>query len=154
MVRALVHVGLAVALVLSPTLCCCKAWRLAPAPVHSHRSTLLSTQPVPTSSESCCLKAKPTCCESHDHPSKPSEKSEPVRSSDCACCAERPDAAPPENTVTESNPQPTGELLSLALGGLLGHFGHARSAWVENLPDGIGVDARYSALFERHVLRC
>lgn len=156
MTRALIHTGLAVALVLAPTLCCCQAGWFAPAPQRARLATLVATQHAPAQApqqgESCCLKAKKTCCDSasHDHPSKPSEKPSP----DCACCAERPDAAPPESAVAESDPRPTGELLSLALVGLLGYPGHADAARVYPSPDGFGAGAKYSALYERHVLRC
>lgn len=160
MTRAFLHTGLAVALVLAPTFCCCKAGWFAPAAPQVRLATLaaahqLSAQ-VPAPAESCCLKAKKTCCDSalHDHPSKPSEKPAPAHSPECACCAERPDAAPPEGAVAESEPRPTGELLSLALVGLLGYPEHAGPVRANHPPDGSGADARYSALYERHVLRC
>lgn len=156
MTRAFIHTGLAVALVLAPTLCCCKAGWFAPAPQHARLATLFAAQQVPAHDSSCCLKAKKTCCDStsHDHTSNPSEKPAPAHSPECACCAERPDAAPPEGAVAESDPQPTGELLSLALVGLLGYLKHAAPVRTDHPPDGAGADARYSALFERHVLRC
>jgi hypothetical protein len=104
--------------------------------------------------ESCCLKAKKTCCDqsTNTQHSKPSEK---PHAPECACCAERPDAAPPEGQLAETAPQPTGELVSLALAGLLAGFPeHAGSVCGAHPPERAGVDARYAALFERHVLRC
>lgn len=159
MTRAFIHTGLAVALVLAPTLCCCQAGWFALAPQHARLATLLADQQVPVlpaHGESCCLKAKTTCCDStsHGHTSNPSEKPAPAHAPGCACCTERPDAAPPEGAATESDPQPTGELLALARVGLLGYPEHADSVRANHPPDGAGADARYSALYERHVLRC
>lgn len=157
MLRALIHTGLAVALVLAPTLCCCKAGWLTSAPRHAHTAAIAAQIPAPVPEhESCCLKAKKSCCntDSQEHNSQPSEKPEPARAPDCACCAERPDAAPPERTVTESDPQPLSQFLALALIGSWDAPAHTESRWANHPPDGTGVDVRYSALFERHVLRC
>src|SRR5437764_1004885 len=120
--RALIHIGLAVALVIVPTFCCCKARGLgavthaAPAQMPAP-SQLPEVPPV----ESCCVKAKTSCCHIHipgDTP-KPSPAkqpdSKPVKpaapSESCACCGERPDAAQTESKPTVAAAEPTGELL-------------------------------------------
>ena len=164
--RALVHVGLSVAFVLAPTLCCCKARGLgavvhaAPAPGHASCPNPLPAQPVEV--ESCCVKAKTSCChESNDAPqsapAKPtgSKPAEPSAPGSCACCVERPDAAQTETKPTVAAAEPTGELLSLAVAALAAgtseHPGRFRGS---HPSDRTGVDARSAALFERHVMRC
>lgn len=153
MTRALIYIGLALALVLAPTLCCCKAGWLTPTA--GSALTRVIAQPTSGPAESCCHRVKKACCDTgtHDHTSTSPEKPGPAHAPVCACCQERPEAAPPEGAVTESNPQPTGELLALALSDLLGAPVHAVSPRF-TIALGAGVDARYSALFERHVLRC
>ena len=143
MTRAIIHIGLAAAVVLAPALCCCQTgWFAKPA-----RSAHPSAAP-----ESCCAKAKKTCCDKSNTPTPPAEK---PHAPECVCCAERPDAALTEARPAETPPRPTGELLSLALAGLLAGFPeHAASVTLANPPDRSGVDARSAALFERHVLRC
>ncbi len=150
MTRAFAQVGLAVAIVLAPTLCCCKAGWLS-TPVSAHRSALVSlalSAPV----ESCCPKVKKTCCDettntTHD----PAEKPLPTHAPECACCVEPLDAALPEGKFTETAPRPTGEYLALV--GLLSVPEHLTAVRGFHPPARAG-DARYSALFERHVLRC
>ncbi|MBP3955521.1 hypothetical protein J8F10_09535 [Gemmata sp. G18] len=156
MTRPFVHIGLALAIVLAPTLCCCKAgWFPQP--------TQAAQVPAPTTSapapvEPCRLKTKPNCCHESttDHTSKSSNTPAPAHAPECACCVERSDAALTESALTETAPRPTGELLALALAGLLAvpeHLGSARGLHPRGRPDGLR-DARYVALFERHVLRC
>src|SRR5258705_6960926 len=73
MTRALLHVGLAVALVLTPTLCCCKArWfgasaHAAPRPAHA-ACPIPAPVPAPQPVESCCMKAKTSCCHESTQP--------------------------------------------------------------------------------------
>lgn len=155
MTRAFIHIGLVVALVLGPTHCCCQAGWLLPALRHAPTHTPF-TSDLPAADEDDCLKAAKTCCAAptHHHPSHPSESPQPAPPPECACCAERPDAALPESAATGSAPQPTGELLSLVLAGVLGGSESAGAVRDYHPPDGTGVDARYAALFERHVLRC
>ncbi|WP_052551941.1 hypothetical protein [Gemmata sp. SH-PL17] len=72
------------------------------------------------------------------------------------CCVEQHDAALTESKVTETAPQPTGELLALAQAGLLAfpeHLGSDRGLYPRGRPEGLR-DARFIALHERHVLRC
>lgn len=67
----------------------------------------------------------------------------------------RPDAVPHEGPLAETAPRPTGELLSLALAGLYAGFpAHADTVRAAHPPDRAGVDARFAALYERHVMRC
>ena len=150
MSRALVHIGMSLALVLAPTLCCCKIGWLSPTTGRTHARTSAPPQTEP--SESCCHRAK-SCCDTstHSHLPPTPETPGPVHTPECVCCLERPDAAPPEGTVSESSPQPTGELL--APSNMLGAPAHTAPRRL-TVAFGVGVDARYAALFERHVLRC
>ncbi len=150
--KALLHVGLAVAIVLAPALCCCQAgWFAKPAQVAHAAAPAVPVTLPPV--ESCCLKAKKTCCDQSANTQHHSQPSEKPPAPECACCAERPDAAPPEGKLAETAPQPTGELLSLALAGLLAGFPEHAGSCTPRDPDGRR-DARHAALFERHVLRC
>jgi hypothetical protein len=165
MTRAIIHIGLAVALVLAPTLCCCKSrWLAAPAqaanvPVIAHCVPSPSPKPVEPELESCCAKKAKTCC-LHTEPAQPSqqtgnEPSAPRHAPECACCMERPDAALPEITTGEEHPQQIGEFLSLAVAyGAAGDATHASRVCEAKPPERAGVDARYESLFLRHVLRC
>lgn len=148
MTRAVAQVGLAVAIVFAPAFCCCKLSGLGKAAQVSHVSTQTPSAPV----ESCCLKAKKTCCDetantTHDTP-KPASPRVPA----CACCEEQPAATLPESAFTETLPQPIGEYLALA--GLLCAPEHRGIVRGFHQSDRAGVDARCAALFERHVLRC
>jgi hypothetical protein len=153
--RAFVHVGLAVAIVLVPTLCCCKlGWLNTPA-YAAPSSTQTSTSAAPA--ESCCVKTKPSCC--HEKAPKPEQKptqhkpAKPTTPDACGCCTERPDAAQTETKPVVAAAEPTGEWLAVTalVAGSPEHFGLVRRS---HPPDGTGVDARSAALFDRHVMRC
>jgi hypothetical protein len=151
MTRALVHIGLALALVLAPTLCCCQVRGLG-AVAHAAPSQLPQ---LPAPSDPCQSKKKSCCHESPKAPTKPTDhKPAPQHApSACACCAERPDAAQTESKPTIAAAEPTGELLPLAnaLAGAPEHLGLVRGL---SPTDRTGVDARSAALFDRHVMRC
>jgi hypothetical protein len=151
--RALVHIGLAMALVVAPTFCCCKVRGLgavahaAPAPQPA--------SPLPV--ESCGMKAKASCCHIPKAPPAPTEQpdsspAKPAGSNSCACCGERPDAAQTESKPTVAAAEPTGELLAVAA--VAGFPEHAARSCGTHPTGRAGVDARSAALFERHVLRC
>lgn len=156
--RALLHSGLALAIVLAPALCCCKVGLLHPAATAAPAlGVAADVQPAPAPPvESCCAKARTACC--HEQPSQPTEPAhqqppQPGAPDSCACCDDRPDAAKTETAPIVSAPEPTGEVLhwvvfAATLPEQPGRFreGHP--------PDGTGVDARSAALDERHVLRC
>jgi hypothetical protein len=136
--RAAIHFGLSVALVLAPALCCCTV-RMAYAK---------------PSAPSCCAKvevAPVSCCSQHaPAPPEPKPSAPKPAPDSCACCAERPPAAPVEVAPTVNAAEPTGELVPLAV-----HI----PATVEHTPArdgraGSGVDAKSESLFARHVLRC
>jgi hypothetical protein len=169
MLRAVVHVGLSALLVIAPALCCCNVRLLAGAAVASPVQTPASAPaPQPAPLPSCCHTEKPvpkpakkaSCCHdagpaSADTKSVPQPAPKPAKPSRCDCCGERPAATPPEGAPSVAAPEPTGELVPLALVGLADispeHLG--LSGGLE--PSGrTGVDTRSAALFERHVLRC
>jgi hypothetical protein len=156
--RALVHIGLTVAIVLAPTLCCCKVRGLGAA-AHASAPNSPQSAPLPAPTDSCHVK-KTSCCHEAPKsapkaPAKPTEhKPAPQPAPDpCACCGERPDVAQTESKPSVSAAEPTGELLPLvsAVAGSLEHLGLVRGAYST---DRAGVDARSAALFERHVMRC
>ncbi|QJW98319.1 hypothetical protein [Frigoriglobus tundricola] len=163
--KAVVHIGLSVAILLAPTLCCCKvrglgtAAHAAPAPGQTTGQSGRSA-PVHAPVESCCLKAKTSCChESNDSPDpeqatapKPAKPGTPVS---CPCCGERPDAAQTESQPTVAAPELTGELFAFSVAALAAgsseHTGRFHGLFP---PERAGVDARSAALFERHVMHC
>lgn len=150
MTRALVHIGLAAALVLAPALCCCKARGLAAAPASP------SPAQSPPSNHSCCAKVHSCCHEDAEPPAKPSAPEPAPRHSpgSCACNAERPAAAQTESKPTVAAAEPTGELVPLphaALAGASEHRGFGRGP---RPPNAAGADAKSAALFDRHVMRC
>jgi len=164
MVRAFVHVGLSALLLIAPALCCCNVRLVAgvatASPVQTHAS---APAPEPAPLPSCCRTEKPapkpakkaSCCHDADPKPAPQPAPEPAKPTRCDCCGERPAATAPEGAPTVAAPEPTGELVPLALVGLADtspeHLG---------LPGGLdppgrtGVDTRSATLFERHVLRC
>lgn|SRR5579883_134635 len=163
--RALVHIGLAAALILAPVLCCCK---VVPTRLFGHAASgSVSTTRVPTpspaqhTSESCCMKVKTTCC--HESPAPLSTSApvptqhpdSPTAPAPCACCVERPDAAQTETKLSVDAAQPTGELIPPAMiavvAGCPEHLGLVHGF---HSPDPAGVDVRSEILFARHVLRC
>ena len=162
--RAIVHIGLSVVIFIAPALCCCKVHGLS-ATAHAagrgdtaRRST--HSTPVQAPVESCCLKAKTSCChELNDSPEpgqapapKPAKPGTPVS---CPCCGERPDAAQTESQPTVAAPEPTGELLAFSVAALAaGSPEYTGRFYGLFLPERAGVDARSAALFERHVMRC
>jgi hypothetical protein len=159
--RVFVHVGLAVVFVLAPTLCCCKARGLGAA-VHAtpaqEPASCQPSEPVPAG-----VKAKTSCCHIPKDTPKPASSpakqpdSKPVKPAvpeSCACCGERLDAAQIESAPTVAAADSTGELLPLFLAVLAGSPEHSGRFYGRNPPDRAGVDARFAALFERHVLRC
>lgn len=157
MMRALVHIGLAVAIVVAPTFCCCKVRGLG-AVAHA-APTLQPASPLPV--EPCGKKVKASCCHIPKDTPRPapaerpdSEPAKPAGSDSCACCGERSDAAQTESKPTVAAAQPTGELLPLAAAAVAGFPEHAAWSCGTHPPDRAGVDARSAALFERHVLRC
>jgi hypothetical protein len=164
--RAPVHIGLAVLLVVAPAFCCCHLRLLTALVVASdgppHACCPISPErPARVAATSTCCQsakaAKPArkSCRHHAEPAKkPAPKPDAPQPSRC-CLDQRPDATPPESPPTVSAPQPTGELVPLAVVGLRGtspeHLGLLGGL---DPPEGAGVDTRSAALFARHVLRC
>jgi hypothetical protein len=139
--RGAVHFGLALALVLAPSLCCCQL-RAA----HSAPRDCCAPVEVPPAPHSCCsLK--------HSKPTEPkSDRAPRPAPESCACCAERPPAAPVEGAPAVPSAEPTGELLPHAARFVLGpeHTAPERAARAP----GAGADAKSEALFARHAMRC
>jgi hypothetical protein len=82
-------------------------------------------------------------------------KQSPVSPGRCDVCFATTDAIPPESPPTVSDPEPTGELLTVAWLGLSAippeHLGLVGAL---QAPRGPGVDVRSDSLFVRHTLRC
>lgn len=150
MARAFLHVGLAAALVVAPTLCC-KAAGLSRPTRHAHTAPVTATAPITPAHKSCCRQHArgdtPT-----GQPQQPAPL--PAECPECVCCLDRPPAAPPERAAGESDPQPTGELLALTHAGLAGSLERPDRFAAPRPPEWGGVDVKYAQLFERHVLRC
>ena len=162
---ALVHIGLSALLVIAPALCCCNvrllARQLAPAQP-SGGNCPICPEPQPAVPP-CCQSAKPvakkSCC--HDLESKPSgsqnqpEPAKPKPDRCDFCFGEKPNATPPKTLAANERPEPTGELIPIALLALAVlpsvHLGLQGGL---DPPEGAGVDARWESLFTRHVLRC
>lgn len=159
MLKAISHFGLSALLVIAPALCCCNV-RLLAGQAGAHSTCPKPEAPLP----SCCQSAKPvaktvkkpSCCHQTDEPKgdSPSKPASP-KPSHCSLCDEKPHATAPENAPSVAAPEPTGELLPLALIGLSAvapeHIGLVGGL---EAPDRIGVDVRFTTLFEHHVLRC
>jgi hypothetical protein len=145
--RACIHIGLAVALVVTPALCCKSGWLAGlNRSVHAVRANAQDARVG-----SCCAKAPRGCCRAPVTSAPPSRPAAPQP--ERACCTERPPAALPEGPTTESDPRPSGAPLALAAAGLTG--APKRVASISATPSpGAGVDVRHATLYERHVLRC
>jgi hypothetical protein len=168
MLRALVHVGLAALLVIAPALCCCNVRLIAGqfiAPSTPNGSCPASPEPDPGLPSSCCHTAKAvaqkkSCC--HDsQPSrsdapKPQNQSRPTAPQHrCDFCCAKPSATPPKNLTAVAAPEPTGELIPVALLGLTAlPPEHLVLLGGLDPPEWAGVDCRSESLFARHVLRC
>jgi hypothetical protein len=155
--RAFIHVGLAVAIALAPTLCCCQARGLG-AVAHA-------AAPEPPPVESCCAhaaKPKHSCCHGIEEPAPPvpahspnHKPAAPKPPAPCACCLERPTAAQTESKPQVAAAAATGELLPPAHVALSAGFPTHSGLFRGRHPfDLAGVDARYETLFLRHTLRC
>jgi hypothetical protein len=160
--RVALHVGLAVLLVLAPALCCCNIASLGGDATASASASL----PCPSCPESPAPASPPvkvpacaSCCHEEEEDAAPATQAPaehrapaPTR---CKCCVERPDAARTDLAPTVAAPEPTGELLLVALLAPAAvapeHLGLLRGL---DPPERAGVDALYEALFARHVLRC
>jgi hypothetical protein len=151
MMRALSHIGLSLAVILAPALCCCNLRWMAAASEPTHCPTCPQPAPKPAK-PSCC---QPACCHEAEQDARTAPAPTPPKAPSPACCcnAERPAAA-----LTVTKPQVptaefTGEILALV---------HASAVTPEHAglvsgldpPERAGVDARSAALFDRHVMRC
>lgn len=161
--RALVHVGLAALLVIAPALCCCNLHYLtgravaAPCPSCTHAPAA----PVEAATPSCChhevapQTAKQSCCNepAADTPESPSAPK--PHAPECKCAAERADTAPPLVAPEIAAPEPTGEVILVAVLDPAAvppeHFGLIGGL---DPPERAGVDTLSEALFSRHVMRC
>lgn len=161
--RALVHVGLAVMLVIAPALCCCNLHYLtgrAGAAPHSAACPVCPQTPTPAPVAtpellSCCERAELAKQAAPTPLPQPENKPAPQpRPRDCPAC-ERPDATTPELSPEVAAPEFTGVLLFVA-------FFNSTALPLEHLgllggldpPERAGVDTRAEALFSRHVMRC
>jgi hypothetical protein len=172
MLRPLIHVGLAALLVIAPALCCCNvrllAGQLAASPMSpmSNASCPACPQPEPAV-PSCCHSTKPSPNKSSCHANEPAKSDSDAQKQQkqkvpaapkhqrCDFCGAKPDATLPKTVPTVDAPEPTGELIPVALLGLTvlppEHLGllvgleHSEQS---------GVDTRFNSLFARHVLRC
>jgi hypothetical protein len=170
MLRALLHFGLSAVLVIAPALCCCNVRLLA------GQFATCPSCPLPAAvppAQSCCHAEKPTellknagCChetgpapldtkDTKSDRSKPAPAAPKPKPAHCDFCDERPNATLPKGAPSVAAPEPTGELVPLAVVGLADvspeHLGLLAGL---KPPERAGVDTRSEALFARHVLRC
>jgi len=100
--------------------------------------------------KSCCHTSEPAKSDAQQQPKPATPK--PGR---CDFCGEKPNATPPKPIPSVAAPEPTGELIPVALLGLtalpLEHLGLLGGL---NPAERAGVDTRSESLFARHVLRC
>lgn len=148
MMRALSHIGLSLAVILAPALCCCNLRWMAAASESTHAPTC---PPVPKSA-TCCQKS---CCYDADAAEPVAVPATPPKtpSPSCCCTADRPVAADTAQKPDVPAPEFTGEVLTLTHTPALAPE-HARLASGLDPPERAGVDARSAALFERHLMRC
>ena len=163
-VRAWFHVGLAALLVIAPALCCCNVRLLAGLCATATASPPSRPAESTTAPPSCCHAVRPvpqsSCCNSQarlqsDAPKSQNSPEPAAPKHRCDFCGEKPSATPPKNLSAVSAPEPTGELIPVALLGLTAlppeHLvllaGLEPSGWA-------GVNTRSESLFARHVLRC
>ena len=144
MMRVLSHIGLSLALLVAPALCCCNLRWMAAA-----------SEPVPC--PTCPQPAKPgcsqpSCCHEIDPETAPTPTPKAPPAS-CCCNADRPVAAYTVAKPVVADPEFTGEVLAWTPVRMTIPE-HAGLAGGLDPPERAGVDARYAALFERHVLRC
>ena len=165
MLRPAIHFGLAALLVIAPAFCCCNVRLIAG--LFSNSSTRDSTCPVCPQPEpalpSCCHFAKPiakkSCCQANESATNDvrqqpmPEKPKPERCD--FCFAEKPNATPPKGVPSVAAPEPTGELVPLAVFCLMAlppeHLGLLGDL---DPPERAGVDTLSESLFTRHVVRC
>lgn len=150
--RAILHLGLSLAIVIAPAACCCQVGLFRQLAQAAATPGAQPEQAPPA--ESCCHKARSSCCHEPTPSPLPTEHKQPLPKSpeSCACCNQQLIAAQTESKPTVAAPEPTGELLPFAALAAISDYPH-RSG-VDNLTGWYGVDARTAALFERHVLRC
>ncbi|MBN9518967.1 hypothetical protein J0H58_10690 [bacterium] len=143
---SLVRIGLGLLLALAPALCCCQArWLTASA-------AAASAEPAPAPKCPLCCKAEePT--PTPVSPEAPAPKPMPA-SPHCVFCDGQGSVIPTDPQPRAEAPAFTGELLpALAFLAAIVPVQPAFSTGV--FPsERAGVDARFAALFGRHVLRC
>ncbi len=153
MLRCVIQIGLALAVLAAPVLCCCNVRLLARtlAPV------------APTAPAACCqkthapaAKAIPSCCHADaDEPAPPASDPSPCPVPlSCHCLSDRPDAVPsadPEQVAAPSHTSDLPPVTALGHAGAVGLGGCATCAALDADP---AADARGDALDFRHVLRC
>lgn len=138
--RAAGHIGLALVVVLAPTVCCCKLRSAA---------AVSPARPVAPEPNTCCSQSAKRA----KAPVEPEHNPRPVQQS-CACCDERPPAAPGEGPPAFPSAEPTGEMVphTAQLPAVaLAPRGTDRGASACGAPGG---DTKTECLFARHVLRC
>jgi hypothetical protein len=154
--KAVLHTGLSLVLVLAPALCCCNVrWLASTAAAAPSPPPACPHCPAPEPEPSCCHAAAASCCHEAAAPAPVQEPAKPAPAPTCGCSVERPAAVPAGKSVTVDKPEASADLLPVpaALGGAFvpaagaAHGGH-------DPPDRAGADARSDALFSRHVLRC
>lgn len=142
MMRTTSHIGLSLALLVAPALCCCNLRWFAAAG---------EPPPLPASApakSTCCQK---TCCrEAEQDPASAPQKAPAPR---CSCLPDRPVAAHTEAKPDIPSAEFTGLIVPTAIAPAADPD-HAALAAGQDPPERAGVDARSAALFARHVMRC
>lgn len=149
---ALVRIGLAVLLTLTPALCCCNAnWFTSRAGAASPAVSAPVTAPRPVS-------ACPHCRQFEEPTTAPVEPGSPAPppgtpSPHCIFCDGQGTVILPESAPHPDRPAFSGELVPVAGFDAVLPVHPARFAGLFP-PERAGVDARSAALFDRHVMRC
>jgi hypothetical protein len=152
LLTALVRIGLAVLLTLTPALCCCNtrwvsSWAVAASPAVS--ATVTPSRPVPT-----C----PHCRQAEELAPAPVQPGSPVSppgtpSPHCVFCDGQGSVILPESPPQPDRPAFSGELVPVA--GFDAVLPVNPSSLGGAFPPGrAGVDARWAALVDRHVMHC
>lgn len=146
---AILRVGLGLLVAFAPALCCCHArWLTASAAA----SSVAPAAPAQRSEPVC-----PHCRAEHPvpppaTPQAPAPQPAPTKPH-CIFCDGQASVIPADPAPQLDAPAFTGELIPVVIAFAVAHA-HLAILAGSFPPERAGVDARFAALFDRHVLRC